>query len=63
MDPRTRIRRIYAIDLWEISIVTFPMLTGGRVRSVKGAPRSPPRINRGRIYRRTTDFPKTRSLP
>jgi hypothetical protein len=39
------------------------MLTGGRVRSVKGAPRSPPRINRGRIYRRTTDFPKTRSLP
>jgi len=63
IDPRTHIRRIYAIDLWEISIVTFPMLTGARVRSVKGAPRSPPRINRGRIYRRTTDFPKTRSLP
>ena len=35
IDPRTRIRRIYAVDLWEISIVTFPMLTGARVRAVK----------------------------
>jgi uncharacterized protein len=35
IDPRTRIRRIYALDLWEISIVTFPMLTGARVRAVK----------------------------
>ena len=37
IDPRTRIRRIYAVDLWEISIVTFPMLTSARVRSVKRA--------------------------
>lgn len=58
IDPRTRIRRIYAIDLWEISIVTFPMLTGARVRSVKGAPRSPPRINRGRILSENYRFPK-----
>ncbi len=35
IDPRTRIRRVYAVDLWEISIVTFPMLTGARVRAVK----------------------------
>ena len=35
IDPRTRIRRIYAVDLWEISVVTFPMLTGARVRAVK----------------------------
>jgi HK97 family phage prohead protease len=35
IDPRTRIRRIYAVDLWEISIVTFPMLTEARVRAVK----------------------------
>ena len=35
IDPKTRIRRIYAVDLWEISIVTFPMLTGARVRAVK----------------------------
>jgi len=35
IDPRTRIRRIYAVDLWEISIVTFPVLAGARVRAVK----------------------------
>ena len=35
MDPNTRIRRLYAVDLWEISIVTFPMLMGARVRAVK----------------------------
>jgi HK97 family phage prohead protease len=35
IDPRTRIRRVYAVDLWEISIVTFPMLAGARVRAVK----------------------------
>jgi HK97 family phage prohead protease len=37
VDPRTRIRRIEQVDLWEISIVTFPLLTGARVRAVKGA--------------------------
>jgi Escherichia/Staphylococcus phage prohead protease len=35
IDPKTRVRRLYAVDLWEISIVTFPMLTGARVRAVK----------------------------
>jgi len=35
IDPRTRIRRLYAVDLWEISIVTFPMLAEARVRNVK----------------------------
>jgi HK97 family phage prohead protease len=35
IDPKTRIRRIYAVDLWEISIVTFPMLAGARVRAIK----------------------------
>ncbi|HYC17315.1 MAG TPA: HK97 family phage prohead protease [Pseudolabrys sp.] len=38
IDPQTRIRRIYAVDLWEISIVTFPMLTGARIRAVKHSP-------------------------
>ena len=32
LDPRTRIRKLDAIDLWEISIVTFPLLPGARVR-------------------------------
>lgn len=34
-DTRTGQRRLYEIDLWEISIVTFPMLPGARVSSVK----------------------------
>ncbi len=34
-DADTRIRRILEADLWEISIVTFPMLPGARVETVK----------------------------
>jgi HK97 family phage prohead protease len=42
IDPRTRIRRLHAVDLWENSIVTFPLLAGARVRAVKqAAPSSP----------------------
>ena len=37
IDPKTRIRKLYQVDLWEISIVTFPLLAGARVRAVKGA--------------------------
>jgi len=37
IDPRTRIRRLIAVELWEISIVTFPLLTGARVQAVKQA--------------------------
>ena len=36
IDPRTRIRKLYQVDLWEISIVTFPMLPEARVETVKG---------------------------
>lgn len=41
-DPGRKIRRILEVDLWEISIVTFPMLPEARVQAVKTAPR--PRI-------------------
>lgn len=34
-DARTGQRRLYDIDLWEISIVTFPMLPGARVTAIK----------------------------
>jgi phage head maturation protease len=34
-DARTGRRRLYEIDLWEVSIVTFPMLAGARVSAVK----------------------------
>jgi len=37
IDPRTRIRRLLAVDLWEISIVTFPLLNGARVHALKQA--------------------------
>jgi len=36
-EPGTGIRRILEADLWEISVVTFPMLAGARVETVKGA--------------------------
>ena len=35
-DPRTGIRHIVEADLWEISVVTFPMLPDARVDQVKG---------------------------
>jgi uncharacterized protein len=35
-DPVSGVRRILEADLWEISIVTFPMLPEARVETVKG---------------------------
>ncbi|KAA5599829.1 HK97 family phage prohead protease [Blastochloris sulfoviridis] len=32
-DPNTRVRRLIEIDLWEISIVTFPLLPEARLRA------------------------------
>lgn len=37
-DSRSGIRRLEAVDLWEISVVTFPMLPDARVGSVKSRP-------------------------
>jgi HK97 family phage prohead protease len=37
LDPKTRVRRLYAIDLWEISIVTFPLLPGARLALASAA--------------------------
>jgi HK97 family phage prohead protease len=34
-DARTGIRRLARIDLWEISVVTFPLLPDARVAHVK----------------------------
>jgi HK97 family phage prohead protease len=34
-DAKTGIRRLARIDLWEISIVTFPLLPDARVAQVK----------------------------
>jgi HK97 family phage prohead protease len=37
-DSLTGVRRLEKVDLWEISVVTFPMLPGARVESVKARP-------------------------
>ncbi len=37
-DARSGVRRICKLDLWEISVVTFPMLPQARVAAVKAAP-------------------------
>lgn len=43
VDPRSRVRKLIEVDLWEISLVTFPLLAGARVHAVKesGAPFRP----------------------
>ncbi len=48
IDPKTRVRSLLAVDLWEISIVTFPLLAGARVRAVKQAG-APPRASFARM--------------
>ena len=37
-DARSGVRRLEKVDLWEISVVTFPMLPGARVEAVKTRP-------------------------
>lgn len=39
-DRASGTRQLLAIDLWEISLVTFPMLDGARVSTVKSAARA-----------------------
>ena len=34
-DPQARLRRLAEIDLWEISVVTFPLLPGARLTSIQ----------------------------
>lgn len=37
-EAKSGIRRLLEVDLWEISVVTFPMLPAARVEQVKAAP-------------------------
>ena len=39
-EPRTGLRRLERVDLWEVSIVTFPMLPQARVSAVKAVRRA-----------------------
>ena len=61
VDPRTRVRALQAVDLWEISIVTFPLLAGARVHAVKQAS-SPPRNSIAR-RRAEMDWAKMAGAP
>lgn len=36
-DPKSGVRRVLEADLWEISVVTFPMLPSARIAQVKAA--------------------------
>ena len=64
VDPRTRIRRIEQLDLWEISIVTFPLLTG-RARACRQGRAAAAAQRRGdrheRLFRRYPRFSFSRS--
>jgi HK97 family phage prohead protease len=40
-EPRSGVRRLIEVDLWEISLVTFPMLPDARISAVKTAPAVP----------------------
>ena len=63
IDPKTRVRSLLAVDLWEISIVTFPLLAGARVRAVKRASSPPqvssPRTRAEKAWRGMTGAPRT----
>jgi HK97 family phage prohead protease len=41
VDAKTRVRKLYHVDLWEISLVTFPLLPGARIRTVKASRHDP----------------------
>ena len=51
-DSVLKARRLLAVDLWEISLVTFPMLEGARVSQLKSA-----------AWARADSFFKTRPNP
>ncbi len=40
VNPTTKVRWILAADLWEISVVTFPLLESARIETVKSTPGS-----------------------
>src|SRR5919206_1405890 len=62
VDPKTRLRKLDQLDLWEISLVTFPLLPNARVHAVKyrdGRYRAP-LVNLGRDERLLRRHPRLR---
>ncbi len=57
------VRRLHEIDLWEISVVTFPMLSQARIAAVKQSRRAAPnvealgaKLSRLRAHRAALEF-------
>jgi HK97 family phage prohead protease len=64
-DAKSGVRRLYEVDLWEISVVTFPMLPEARVSAVKGRGRDALAATirqAARMMRRATSSPGGRGL-
>ncbi|MGB9367761.1 MAG: HK97 family phage prohead protease [Xanthobacteraceae bacterium] len=57
VDPASRVRKLIDVDLWEISIVTFPLLSGARVSAVKDLAAG----RDERLFRRQPRFSFTRA--
>lgn len=57
IDPRSRVRRLHQVDLWEISIVTFPLLQSARIDSLKMAKLSRQRADAERAWQRACRNP------
>jgi len=53
-EAKAGVRRILSADLWEISVVTFPMQPGARVTAVKAAPGAVTSPTRRELERRLT---------
>lgn len=49
IDPKSGVRELTEIDLWEISLVTFPMLPEARVARVKAAEAAPAGVDQTRL--------------
>jgi uncharacterized protein len=54
-DAATGVRNLEKLDLWEVSIVTFPMLPGARVSAVKRVARTSEHPALAAAIRRTAD--------
>jgi len=61
-DPRSAVRDLTEIDLWEISLVTFPQLDGARVLALAAEERPPaaPRGDTAALLRRAAGRISTR---
>jgi hypothetical protein len=64
-DAHTGVRKLQQVDLWEISVVTFPMQQGARIATTKGRPfadNSPTQREFERWLRRDAGFTRSEAL-